>query len=74
MKGSIVTREQEERRLRKLLRARDTKRQITIRLEIETLKYFKQLAKESGIKYQNLINLYLRDCVKSGKKPSFTWT
>ena len=69
-----MKRELEERRLRKLLHARDSKRQITIRLEIETLKYFKQLAKESGIKYQNLINLYLRDCVQSGKKPALHWT
>ena len=38
------------------------KRQVTIRLDERTIKYFKALAEESGIPYQTLINLYLRDC------------
>ncbi len=50
------------------------KRQITIRIETETIDYFKKLAKDSGIPYQNLINLYLRDCVHSHRKLSLKWT
>ena len=38
-----------------------------------TAEYFKALAKETGIPYQNLINLYLRDCVASGKRPTLKW-
>ena len=53
--------------------ARTLKRQITIRIEEETVGYFKQLAKDSGIPYQSLINLYLKDCVASHRKPSFKW-
>ena len=53
--------------------ARKLKKQITIRIGIDVLEYFKDLAKDTGIPYQNLINLYLRDCVVSGKKPSFKW-
>jgi uncharacterized protein (DUF4415 family) len=53
--------------------AKDLKKQITIRLGVDILDYFKQLAGETGIPYQNLINLYLRDCVVSGRKPSFKW-
>lgn len=53
--------------------ARALKRQITIRIEEETVSYFKQLAKDSGIPYQSLINLYLKDCVESHRKPSFKW-
>ncbi len=34
------------------------KRQITIRIEDETIEYFKSLAAESGIPYQNLINMF----------------
>jgi len=49
------------------------KRQISIRLETEVVDYFKKLSKESGISYQNLINMYLHDCVKSHKKPVFKW-
>lgn len=49
------------------------KKQITIRLGVDVLEYFKELAEETGIPYQNLINLYLRDCVISGKRPSLTW-
>ena len=53
--------------------ARTLKQQITIRIEEETVGYFKELAKQSGIPYQNLINLYLKDCVQSHRKPSFKW-
>ena len=53
--------------------AKQLKRQVTIRLSVDVLEYFKQLADETGIPYQNLINLYLRDCVASGKRPSLKW-
>lgn len=51
--------------------ARALKKQITIRIEEPTIDYFKKMAKETGIPYQNLINLYLRDCVDSGRKLAF---
>jgi predicted DNA binding CopG/RHH family protein len=54
--------------------AKELKKPVTIRLGVDILEYFKQLAGETGIPYQNLINLYLRDCVVSGRKPSFKWT
>ena len=40
------------------------KKQITIRLDEETIDYFKNMSEESGIKYQQLINLYLADCAR----------
>jgi predicted DNA binding CopG/RHH family protein len=49
------------------------KKQVTIRLETETLSYFKTLASKMGMPYQNLINLYLRDCVQSGRKLTMKW-
>jgi predicted DNA binding CopG/RHH family protein len=49
------------------------KRQVTIRLDEETVTYFKKIAKEAGIPYQTLINLYLRDCAASGRKLSLQW-
>lgn len=49
------------------------KKQVTIRLEEEVVDYFKQLAEETGIPYQSLINLYLQDCVRSRRKPSLEW-
>ena len=48
--------------------AKRLKRQITLRLSIEAVEYFKDLAKTTEIPYQNLINLYLRDCVQSHRK------
>jgi uncharacterized protein (DUF4415 family) len=45
--------------------ARRLKRQVTIRLDRDTIEYFRQLADESGIRYQTLINLYLRECASS---------
>ncbi len=49
------------------------KKQITIRIEEETIDYFKRLAAESGIPYQNLINMFLRDCASSKKRPVVKW-
>ena len=49
------------------------KKQITIRIGTDVLEYFKDLAEETGIPYQNLINLYLRDCVVSKRRPSLEW-
>ena len=49
------------------------KKQITIRLENETIEYFKNLAVETDIPYQKLINLFLRDCAEHQKKPSISW-
>jgi len=54
--------------------AKRLKKQITIRMGVDILDYFKTLAKETGIPYQNLINSYLRDCVVHHKKPSMKWT
>ena len=44
--------------------AEKLKRQVTINLKSTTVDYFKKLAEETGIPYQNLIDLYLDDCVK----------
>jgi uncharacterized protein (DUF4415 family) len=53
--------------------ARHLKRQVTIRLDEETIKYFKKLSEEAEIPYQTLINLYLRDCAASSRKLSLQW-
>ena len=46
---------------------RKPNKQLTIRLDEETIDYFRSLAEQSGIPYQSLINLYLRDCVAEKK-------
>ena len=53
--------------------AKKLKKQITIRLGVDVINYFKQLSKETGIPYQTLINLYLRECVVKNKKPVLNW-
>ena len=53
--------------------AKRLKKQITIRLGVDVIQYFKELSEETGIPYQNLINLYLQDCVISGRRPSLEW-
>jgi predicted DNA binding CopG/RHH family protein len=50
------------------------KRQVTIRLDDQTIQYFKSISQEVGIPYQTLINLYLRECAASGKKLEMNWT
>ena len=49
------------------------KQPITIRLDKTTVAYFKDLAGELGMPYQNLINLYLRDCALHRKKLNLKW-
>jgi uncharacterized protein (DUF4415 family) len=49
------------------------KQQVTIRLDRDTVNHFRRLAEETGIRYQTLINLYLRECASSGKKLSNKW-
>jgi uncharacterized protein (DUF4415 family) len=53
--------------------AKALKKQVTLRLGVDVIEYFKNLATETGIPYQNLINLYLRECAHSGKKPTLSW-
>ena len=47
---------------------RRPKRQVTIWLDEDTIDYFRSLAEQSGIPYQSLINLYLRDCVAENRR------
>jgi predicted DNA binding CopG/RHH family protein len=49
------------------------KKQVTIRLETDTLEYFKHIAAEIDIPYQKLINLFLRNCAENNKKPEINW-
>ena len=53
--------------------AKQLKRQITIRLDTASVSYFKELAAELGMPYQNLINLYLRDCAIEKRRPIIQW-
>ena len=53
--------------------AKRLKTQVTIRLDESTLDYFKDLAEETSIPYQTLINLFLRDCAQGKKRPSMKW-
>ena len=51
----------------------DLKKQVTIRLDTDTIAYFKHLSDDNGIPYQTLINLYLRDCALKHKKLRMEW-
>ena len=53
--------------------AKRLKKQVTIRMGVDIIDYFKGMSEETGIPSQNLINLYLRDCVQSGRKISIQW-
>lgn len=49
------------------------KRQITIRLDVAAVDYFKKMAADLGMPYQNLINLFLRDCALRKRRPMIQW-
>jgi uncharacterized protein (DUF4415 family) len=53
--------------------AQKLKKQITIRLDKDTIAYFKGMADDKGIPYQSLINLYLRDCAQNHRDLNFQW-
>lgn len=49
------------------------KQPVTIRIDRDTIDYFKSMAEEIGIPYQTLINLYLRDCTINNRKMQTQW-
>jgi len=53
--------------------AAQLKKQITIRLDEDSVNYFKSISEEVGMPYQSLINLYLRDCAATRRKLDLSW-
>src|SRR5271165_7148771 len=53
--------------------AKQLKRQVTIRLDTASVDYFKEMGAELGMPYQNLINLFLRDCTMQKRRPAIQW-
>ena len=53
--------------------AKMLKQQITININNDTIAYFKEDAKRTGIPYQTLINLYLTDCAQNNRKLDLKW-
>ena len=53
--------------------AKRLKTPVTIRLDGDIVVYFKALSASTGLPYQNLINLYLKDCATSERKLKFLW-
>lgn len=49
------------------------KKQVTIKLDIAVVDYFKSLSNDIDIPYQNLINYYLKNCVENNIKPNLKW-
>ena len=49
------------------------KKPVTMRLSEDVIGYFKAMAEETGVPYQSLINLYLRDCVSQRRKVDISW-
>ena len=54
--------------------AKKLKKQVTLRIGEDVINYFKDMAEETGIPYQSLINLYLRDCLASNRKLNMDWS
>ena len=53
--------------------AKKVKKQISIKIESDTITYFKELANKVGIPYQNLMNSYLTDCAIKQVEPKLQW-
>ena len=53
--------------------AKKLRKQISIKIDVAAIEYFKRKAQETGISYQNLINLYLTDCAVKSKSINLSW-
>ncbi|MBV7337996.1 BrnA antitoxin family protein [Chloroflexi bacterium TSY] len=53
--------------------AKRLKKQVTLRVNPDVIDYFKEMANETGIPYQSLINLYLQDCMTTNRKLNLSW-
>ena len=53
--------------------AQTLKKPVTMRLSEDVVNYFKNMAEDSGVPYQSLINLYLRDCISHQRKVDISW-
>ena len=53
--------------------AEHLRKPVTLHLGLDVIEYFQEVSRETDIPYQTLINLYLKDCVRSHRKPSFRW-
>ncbi len=53
--------------------AKQLKRQVTLRIDTMAVDYFKKMAAELGMPYQNLINLFLRECALQKRRPVIQW-
>ena len=51
----------------------DSMQNVTLNLDRDTITYFKAMAEETGIPYQSLINLYLRDSAMQNRKLNMRW-
>jgi len=49
------------------------KKQVTINLDENIIVYFKEKSESTGIPYQTLINLYLKDCVTNNRNIEISW-
>ncbi|MEO8248581.1 MAG: BrnA antitoxin family protein [Burkholderiales bacterium] len=49
------------------------KKSVTMRLSEDVVAYFKNMADEAGVPYQSPINLYLRDCLATGRRVQIDW-
>ena len=73
MKGIVMRKNYDFSKSKPNPYAQKLKKQITIRLDEDTVEYFKAMAEEKGIPYQSLINLYLRDCAQEHKDLKLQW-
>ena len=51
--------------------AERVRRPVTVNIDVETIDYFKEEARRTGISYQNIINMYLGECAAQKKRLTF---
>ena len=73
MEGNIMRNEYDFTNAKPNPYIKKLRKQISIRIDVDTIGYFKRKAEETGIAYQNLINLYLADCAIHSRNIKIAW-
>lgn len=53
---------------------KNVKKQISLKINVDTIEYLKELSVKMGLPYQTLINSYLTDCAMRHLEAQFKWT
>ncbi|WP_244895583.1 BrnA antitoxin family protein [Snodgrassella alvi] len=74
LRGTLMKKEYDFSQAKRNPYSGQLKKTITIRIDEDSITYFKDMADETGLPYQVLMNMYLKDCAENKRKLDIKWT